>query len=462
MPRLIFPAILILLVSFLTFGPVDTQFKKTASQYTGLTTLKISVSGTGSMYPTFPKGKGTTLRELEEEQVALVDMYVYPSKRFGIGRGDIVEFSNAKTEEIIAKDGGSAAGFVKRVIGLPGDSVEIRGGEVSVNGQIPKEPYTALARSTFGGEFLSDCKKLAIPDGKYFVIGDNRKASNDSRHEVGFVDDKDIGFILPINSQIGVWDKNYRDTEKDSDSASVIKLDKKAYVDFLNLQRKESSLKPLKYNSKLEASALLRGKNILKFNDFSFEATKSGYTIEDSFAQSGYWNPIKGESIVQGYYSSDELIEGLLEFKKSKGIFVDGRIEEIGIAEVEGEINGCPTQVIVQQFAGYVPPNYSKEQIESFTNALTNVKNTSPGWKELKENSSDSDFYQKNKQDIDRIIEVIELRIFRLEPIVEKISSNLWLTPDQNNNLKEDEKLSQEQNDLAKKINEAIKNFKPE
>jgi signal peptidase I len=114
-------------LGFLFFGPVDTNFKKYASQYTGLTTLKIPISGTGSMYPTFPKGQGRTPQELADELVATVDMYVYPNPRFKIGRGDIVEFKNAKTDEIEAREfNGKLSGFVKRVIAIPGDSVEIR------------------------------------------------------------------------------------------------------------------------------------------------------------------------------------------------------------------------------------------------------------------------------------------------------------------------------------------------
>src|SRR3989344_1343291 len=168
MSKIIWPLILLGLVGFLTFGPFDTVFKKYASQYTGLTTIKIPISGTGSMSPTFPKGQGKTPQELAGELAATVDMYVYPNPRFKIGRGDIVEFKNAKTDEIESKEYGSGniAGFVKRVIGLPGDNVEIRDGQVLVNGEFLKEPYIAIAASTFGGEFLPDCSKLTIPQSK--------------------------------------------------------------------------------------------------------------------------------------------------------------------------------------------------------------------------------------------------------------------------------------------------------
>ena len=458
MSKIIWPLILLGLVGFLTFGPVDTVFKKYASQYTGLTTIKIPISGTGSMSPTFPKGQGKTPQELAGELAATVDMYVYPNPRFKIGRGDIVEFQNVKTNEIEAKEYGigGIAGFVKRVVGLPGETVEIRDGQILINGQVITEAYTALSPSTFRGEYLPDCTKLTIPEGKYLVLGDNRKASNDSRHDVGLVDEGDIGFILPFEKQIGTWDKNFRNTSKDSEASSKIQLDKQKYVEFLNSIREESGLKPLKYESKLESSARYRGQNIIYYNDFSFEASKSGYIIDKAFAEAGYWNPIKGESIIQGHYSADELIESLSEFK-SKNIYADKNIEEIGIAEVQGEINGCPTQVIIQHFAGYVLPNYPQEQINSFKNGLVNLKQIALSWNSLK--TENAQFYEKNKADIDRMNQIIQTRITSLEPIVNKIASNQWLTPSENNYLKEDEKLAKEQNDLAEKINKAIQNF---
>ena len=64
--------------------------------------------------------------------------------------------------------------FVKRVIGIPGDTVEIRGGQTFVNGARVNEPYAELDQYD-----QMDARK--VPSNSFFVMGDNRSHSNDSR-----------------------------------------------------------------------------------------------------------------------------------------------------------------------------------------------------------------------------------------------------------------------------------------
>jgi signal peptidase I len=64
--------------------------------------------------------------------------------------------------------------LIKRVIGLPGETIEIKNGYVYVNGQVLEEPY--LQQLTFG-----NVSSRVISPGHAFVLGDNRSASNDSR-----------------------------------------------------------------------------------------------------------------------------------------------------------------------------------------------------------------------------------------------------------------------------------------
>ncbi|NPV88620.1 signal peptidase I [Coprothermobacteraceae bacterium] len=88
--------------------------------------------------------------------------------RDGLHRGDIVilggEFSDGQL-------------YVKRVIGLPGETIEIRDGFVYVDGQRINEPWLPDTALGLSGEMPA----LTLGDGQYFVLGDNRAASRDSR-----------------------------------------------------------------------------------------------------------------------------------------------------------------------------------------------------------------------------------------------------------------------------------------
>jgi signal peptidase I len=79
-------------------------------------------------------------------------------------RGDIV----------IAETGKAGVNLVKRVIGLPGETIESREGHTYINGQPIDEPWVQY----FGGRYLPP---TLIPEGHVFIIGDNRPVSRDSR-----------------------------------------------------------------------------------------------------------------------------------------------------------------------------------------------------------------------------------------------------------------------------------------
>lgn len=76
--------------------------------------------------------------------------------------------------------------LIKRVIGVPGDEIVIDSGKVYINGQLLKEAYVKGETYADGMEF-----PIKVPEGKVFVMGDNREVSLDSR-QLGFIDYKQI------------------------------------------------------------------------------------------------------------------------------------------------------------------------------------------------------------------------------------------------------------------------------
>lgn len=118
---------------------------------------------------------------LEDKEYLLTDLI---SIRFvAPARGDIITF---KAPPDPNKD------FIKRIVGLPGDTVKLQDGKVYLNSQLLDESkYLNSSIKTFGGAFLKDNQTISVPQNHYFVLGDNREYSSDSR-EWGFVPTENI------------------------------------------------------------------------------------------------------------------------------------------------------------------------------------------------------------------------------------------------------------------------------
>ena len=101
-------------------------------------------------------------------------------------RGDVIVFHSPQDERV---------DFIKRIIGVPGDTVMIKNKVVYLNGQPLDEPYINDG-ITNHDTFLREGREVEVPSGNYIVMGDNRLHSSDSRHW-GFVSyDEIVGRVF--------------------------------------------------------------------------------------------------------------------------------------------------------------------------------------------------------------------------------------------------------------------------
>ena len=133
----------------------------------------ISVQG-ASMMPTYEDGDRVIVNKISSD----------------FERFDIIVFKATESEN-----------YIKRIIGIPGDHVEYKDDELYINGKKYEEPYLEQYKSQLkdNGDLTFDFKLEEImgfsyiPEGYYFVLGDNRRVSNDSRNPgVGLISNDEI------------------------------------------------------------------------------------------------------------------------------------------------------------------------------------------------------------------------------------------------------------------------------
>jgi signal peptidase I len=142
-----------------------------------------------SMEPTFGGGQALIVNRAAYVHVEHTPLAVLPTTAQGSTsylfggpqRGDVAVFKAPPEPN---------ADYIKRIIGLPGETVLIKQGQVYINGQRLDEPYVNYPASY---NFPIDGTPLVVPDGNYFVLGDNRPESFDSH----------LGWVVPVDNLIG-------------------------------------------------------------------------------------------------------------------------------------------------------------------------------------------------------------------------------------------------------------------
>lgn len=118
---------------------------------------------------------------LKDKEYVLTNLLT--KRFFEFKRGDVVVFKAPTDPD---KD------FIKRILASPGDSIMIKNSKIYVNGrEINEKAYLDPSVQTNGGAFLKEGESVTVPSQNYFVLGDNRSESSDSR-EWGFVPKNNI------------------------------------------------------------------------------------------------------------------------------------------------------------------------------------------------------------------------------------------------------------------------------
>ena len=132
---------------------------------------------------------------LADGEIMIVSKLGYSSFDFIGGR--VSAFGNPKRFDVVIcrYPGRGYTNFVKRVIGLPGDTVSVQDGYLYINDEKYDEPYI---NDDYRSGYLNNFAPFTVPDGQYFVMGDHRNNSNDSR-SIGPIDrNMIVGHVVQV------------------------------------------------------------------------------------------------------------------------------------------------------------------------------------------------------------------------------------------------------------------------
>ncbi len=126
-------------------------------------------------------------------------------------------------------------------------------------------------------------------------------------------------------------------------------IDQKSVIDLTNEQRQKMGLSPLSENLSLDKAAQAKATNMFSENYWAHFAP-SGKTPWDFIQGSGYRFSYAGENLAKNFYTSDDVVKAWMASPSHKENIMNPKYKEIGIAVVDGVLNGQKTTLVVQMF----------------------------------------------------------------------------------------------------------------
>ena len=184
----------------LQFGKVKKQIDYDMIRLIGIWVFKILLVCLLAFVTVFYFGRqvrnsGDSMRPaVLNDDIVLVNRMIYDASK--PKRGDIIVFKPNGNE--------NARSYIKRIIGLPGETVQIKDGKIYIDGKILEEDYETTAIEDAG----TAAEEIDLGGDEYFVLGDNRKNSEDSRMaDIGNVKRSEIEgkawFVLSTKGNFG-------------------------------------------------------------------------------------------------------------------------------------------------------------------------------------------------------------------------------------------------------------------
>lgn len=140
-------------------------------------------------------------------------------------------------------------------------------------------------------------------------------------------------------------------------------IDQKRLIELTNIERQKAGLSPVSENEALNKAAALKAQNMFAENYWAHFAP-SGKSPWDFILGAGYKFTYAGENLAKNFTASDDVVKAWMASPTHRDNLLNSKYKDIGIAVVEGTLNGQKTILVVQEFGAISPGIAAKPTVE--------------------------------------------------------------------------------------------------